>query len=575
MPLPFGRVSIALTSRFIPVLSKSELELRVMTEAEPTIVLPAAAARTEVASRIEQVMVYPDGANVTRVIEVDLPNGDSVVRAADFPPALDPASLRVEGEAAVRLTIGGIDARPPRADRPPADPALEDSIEALRDERARLDGRIAAAAARRKFAERFAEQSPAGIGDQGEARPLNEWRAAFAAVEDEVAAAEKAIGEARIQQRDIDRKLAGLEAQRTAIPPRKMEVRIDLNAEAATHATLRVSYTVRGARWSPLYDARLDTGKGGRKPVMDLVRRAEIVQTTGEDWTGVQLAVSTARTAKGGSAPELRPLIVHCPIPRPRMSQSQEPEHMMVRSMSRPPAMSAASAPPPEEHSRIVAEEQEAAADVGGFHVIYRIPGCVSISASEGAKNFRISSATIAPDLLLRAAPAVDTTAFLEADFKHSEDAPLLPGRVAIYRDGAYVGRSQMAMTARDEDVRLGFGADDSVKIVRNTVRQLEGSAGLLHSAKTEHREFKTSIRNGHERPVRIIIEDQVPVSETDEVKVEVLPATTLPSEKDVRGRRGVIAWRLDLAAGETQDLRIAWLVRWPADKTVVYTPGQ
>jgi uncharacterized protein (TIGR02231 family) len=348
-------------------------------------------------------------------------------------------------------------------------------------------------------------------------------------------------------------------------------VRIDLNAEAAAHAMLRVSYTVRGAVWSPLYDARLDTGKGGRKPAIDLVRRAEIVQTTGEDWTDVQLAVSTARTAKGGNAPELRPLIVHYPIPHPQASRAP-------MGAIRPPA----AAPAPgqaqqlqQEADKVAADEQEAAADTSGFQVIYRIPGRVSIAASEGAKNFRISSAAIAPDLLLRAAPAVDATAFLEADFKHAEDAPLLPGLVAIYRDGAYVGRSRMAMTAKDEDVRLGFGADDSVKIVRSTVRQLEGSAGLLNSAKTERREFKTSIRNGHDTPVRIIVEDQVPVSETDEVKVEVLPATTPPTEKDVRNRRGVMAWSLALAPGEARDLRVAWLVRWPADKTVVYTPGQ
>jgi uncharacterized protein (TIGR02231 family) len=222
-----------------------------------------------------------------------------------------------------------------------------------------------------------------------------------------------------------------------------------------------------------------------------------------------------------------------------------------------------------------LAEEQKAIADAGGFQVVYRIPGRVSVSASEGAKNFRISSATIAPDLLLRAAPAVDATAFLEADFKHAEDAPLLPGPVAIYRDGAYVGRSQMAMTAKDENVRLGFGADDGVKIVRSTVRQLDGTAGLLNSARTERREFKTSIRNGHETPVRIIVEDQVPVSEIDDVKVEILQVTTPPTEKNVRNRRGVMAWSLDLAAGEAKDLRIAWLMRWPADKTVVYTPGQ
>jgi uncharacterized protein (TIGR02231 family) len=539
-----------------------------------------AAAQTEITSAIESVTVYPDGATVTRLIRVDLPQGDTVLRAGDFPPTLDPASLRVEGQAQARLAIGGIDARPPRAERPPADPALENRIETLRDERARLDGKIAAAAARRKFAERFAEQAPAGVGDKGEARPLSDWRAAFAAVEDEVLATDAAIREARVMQRDIDRELARLDAKRTANPPRKMEVLIDLNAEAATSATLRVSYTVRGARWAPIYDARLDTGTRDRKPSLELVRRAEIVQSTGEDWQDVQLAVSTVRTAKGGSAPELRPLIVRYQVPPRRYDgASIEAPAAPLPSMARPaPAARARAAKGDQDASEqqpVPAEEQEAEADTGGFQAIYRIPGHVSVSTNEGAKSFRISSAVIAPDLLVRAAPALDTTAFLEANFKHGEDAPLLPGRVAIYRDGIYVGRGQMAMTSKDENGRLGFGADDKVKIARSTTRQTEGSAGFVNSAKTERREFKTSIHNGHDVPLRIVIEDQIPVSEIDDVKVELLPTTTAPTERDVRNRRGVLAWSFEAVPGETKDIRVAWRVRWPSDKTIVFAPGQ
>jgi uncharacterized protein (TIGR02231 family) len=104
-----------------------------------------------------------------------------------------------------------------------------------------------------------------------------------------------------------------LESDRAAKPPRKLEVRIDVAAAAATRATLRVTCAVRNARWAPVYDARLDTGAKDRKSVLELVRRAEITQTTGEDWSNVALAVSTVRTARGGSAPELNSLIVQYP----------------------------------------------------------------------------------------------------------------------------------------------------------------------------------------------------------------------------------------------------------------------
>ncbi len=188
---------------------------------------------------MDAVTVYPDGASVTRLVTLDLPAGDNTAVLKDFPLTLDPSSLRVEGEAGGKLTIGSIDARPPRAAPPVNLPELDKRIEALKDDRANLQGVIDAATARRKFAERFAETSPAGIGDKGEARPIAEWRAAFAAVAEEVASADSAIRDAERKQRELDREIARLESDRLAKPPARLEVRIDLAAAAATRATLQ------------------------------------------------------------------------------------------------------------------------------------------------------------------------------------------------------------------------------------------------------------------------------------------------------------------------------------------------
>ena len=221
------------------------------------------------------------------------------------------------------------------------------------------------------------------------------------------------------------------------------------------------------------------------------------------------------------------------------------------------------------------ADEQEATVEVGGFQATFRIPGRVSLGASEGAKSLRVSTATIAPDLAVRSAPVRDPTAFLEASFAQGEDAPLLPGRVAIYRDGVFVGRGQMASAGKGETVRLGFGADDKVKIERAVVRRNEGSAGLIvTTSKTDECTFKTTVRNGHEFPIRIAIEDQLPVSENEEIQVEMLPATTPPTATNLRDRRGVLEWAFEAKPGETRDIAFAWRVRWPKDKGVVMTPA-
>src|SRR5258707_10638802 len=135
------------------------------------------------------------------------------------------------------------------------------------------------------------------------------------------------------------------------------------------------------------------------------------------------------------------------------------------------------------------------------------MPGRVSSGASEGAKSLRIATATIAPDLAVRSVPVIDPTAFLEASFKQAEDAPLLPGRTSIYRDGVFVGRGQMTAASKDETVRLGFGADDKVKVERSVVKRNEGSAGpLLAHTKTTKSPLQTRC------PLAPRLSDTVPI---------------------------------------------------------------
>jgi uncharacterized protein (TIGR02231 family) len=532
---------------------------------------PSWAADVDATSAIDTVTVYPDGATVTRIISVDLPSGDSTLVAKDFPLALDTSSIRVEGEAGTKLTIGTIDARTPRA-APVNLPELDKRIEALNDQRADLQGTIDSANARRKFAEHFAEASPVGIGEKGEARPIAEWRAAFAAVGEEIASADSAVRDATRKLREIDRQIAQLEVERKAKPPSKLEVRMDVAAPAATKATLRVTYNVRNARWLPLYDARLDTGAKDRKPQLELVRRAEVTQSTGEDWSNVTLGVSTVRIGRGGSAPELNSLVAQYPQPPKPMAlgaaQEQARPAQVMRQVQSPAMAKVADA-----LERV--DEQQAVAEIGDFQATFRLPGRVSLGAAEGAKSLKIAAMNVPADLMVRAVPVMDPTAFLEASFKQTDDTALLPGKVAIYRDGVFVGRGKLSASAKDDIVRLGFGADDKIRIERAVLKRNEGSAGLLvTTSKTDERSFKTTIRNGHDFPIKVAIEDQLPVSENEDIVVEMLPATTPPTASNIRDKRGVLEWSFDAKPGEVRDINFAWRIRWPKDKSMVIVPA-
>src|SRR5258707_2559510 len=156
-------------------------------------VVAASAADIEATSAIDTVTVYPDGATVTRVVKVNLPAGESVVLARDFPLGLDPASLRVGGEGGARIQIGSIDARTPAPQPVQNTPEREKKLQALVDEIAALDDRLSAANVRKTFARRFATDAPLGLGEESNARPLAEWREAFKAVEEEIGQADEVI----------------------------------------------------------------------------------------------------------------------------------------------------------------------------------------------------------------------------------------------------------------------------------------------------------------------------------------------------------------------------------------------
>jgi uncharacterized protein (TIGR02231 family) len=138
-----------------------------------------------------------------------------------------------------------------------------------------------------------------------------------------------------------------------------------------------------------------------------------------------------------------------------------------------------------------------------------------------------------------------------------------------------FVGSGRMAAASKDETVRLGFGADDKVKIERTVVKRNEGSAGLIvTTSKTDERAFKTSVRNAHDFPIKVAITDQLPVSENEDIQVEMLPQTTPPTATNPHDKRGVLEWAFDAKPGEVKDIAFAWRVRWPKDKAVVMMPS-
>ena len=104
-------------------------------------------------------------------------------------------------------------------------------------------------------------------------------------------------------------------------------------------------------------------------------------------------------------------------------------------------------------------------------------------------------------------------------------------------------------------------------------LRRRENEPTWIGQTKTDLREFKTTVKNLHAQPIRITVVDRLPFSENAAIQVEQLRETTPPTEKQVGDKRGVIGLEWDYAPGEQKEIRLAYRLKWPADRDVHLQP--
>ena len=238
---------------------------------------PALAADVDAKSRIDSVTVYPDAAAITRVSEIDVPAGAATLLFKGLPLAIDPASLRVEGEASGRLAIGFVEARLMPADMAAPDTAGNTRLKHLHDSRAIVAARLAAFETKRDMMKRFSEMGPEKLVPEDKPVDVAQWAAAWEAVGAGMAKVNEDIRLANLEIAGIDEEIRALEAARKSGPPRtapSREVAVAIEANEGLKGKVRLTYRIAGAGWRPIYDARLDTGAVTKKPTLELVRRA-------------------------------------------------------------------------------------------------------------------------------------------------------------------------------------------------------------------------------------------------------------------------------------------------------------
>lgn len=336
------------------------------------------------------------------------------------------------------------------------------------------------------------------------------------------------------------------------------EIVINVTADAATSAELEISYVVANAGWIPVYDLRAINTK---KPIQ-LAYKANVFQSTGEEWKNVKLKLSTANPSQGGVKPELYTwfLDFYQPV---EMALQGRAAGVRIKSVAPSPAADKAGE-----------VEELALAETASDYVTtvqttlntefdIAIPYTVASAAKPTVVDIR--NYEMKADYRYAVAPKLDVDAFLMARATGWEEFSLLPGEANIFFEGTFVAKSFIDPNSIKDTLAISLGRDKRIVVKREKLKDFT-SRKVIGASQRESYAWEISLRNTKSESVRISVEDHIPVSQNKEIEVTLVDK----GGAAYNANTGKLAWELTLQPNETRKLVYKFDVKYPKDKQVI-----
>ncbi len=542
------------------------------------------AAEPPVDSKITAVTVYRDRAIVTRSATLSLETGSHRLTFGKVPLDAEEASLRASTTSSAaeilglshQIIQGSIDGSEERR--------LVRSIDSLNNiVLSAFDDRLAVLAKQKEMLEQFvAGGTQALSGDLSKSTfDAQSWESAYLFISKSLSRVIDSIRVVKLN-REVPNShrlelAAQLEKIRSSSKLRHHEVVIDVEMVRSASFEVSLEYMVPRATWSPLYNARLlDGGK------VEVSYFGQVAQTTGEDWTDVQLVLSTAQPNRTATPGDLQTRTIGLVEQKVNIvtsernlisPQSVEPfgqihfrggrssdETYVVDGVQVQDSMGGASAEDAVSYSGLVGVSSDASAYSTQFVVTRK----ETIKSADKVARIPIAQWTLDGEETLIARTQNQQHAFRSLKLINKTGIPLLPGRFNLFVGGDYVGvLNSPGLILAEQEFEMAFGIEDAIAIKReilNRRQKVNGEKRLL--AET----ISINLTNNSNSERIIKLEEALPVSNDSRIKVEIKSTSPSPVSTDAQKHA---QWTIKLAPGEKATVSIDYEVEFPGGMAI------
>jgi len=538
------------------------------------IVLATSAAFADVQTitgTISKVTVYRGQALVTRTLDVDLPAGTSELIVTGLPAKIVPESLYAQTSGDIKVLSVRYREKAVREDTREEVKRLDEQIEEVKRKQlhAKKDNENATDLLN-KFRDlwklavdganvdlnRSVMQSEQieSFTEYLEAKSI-EWHQKALDLQDTEADLAK-------EMELLTRKRKELDAGRSRT---ERETVVFVNNQTKRQATIELSYLVNGANWTTQYNLRADPKKSN----VLIEYNAVVNQTSGENWDGVSLSLSTAEPTMVSAPPVLDPMLVSLSLPVQTQQAEQQRfvqiENLRQQLQSRKYNIKKGIAANVDLNELAISNQSFVLQATGqqvkefqkqlaviarneGVSVTYNLPGRLSLPSRSDQQLVTIASVSAKADFTLIATPILTDYVYLQAELLNDSDTILLPGQASVFRNGEFVGKSQLPLVTIGGKLTAGFGIDSQVQVTR----ELEDKQTRIQGGnRIDTYHYRIALSNYKNTAVELQLLDRLGYTENSSIKIELVktePQLCKDSEYLRTARKkGILRWDLNL----------------------------
>jgi len=194
----------------------------------------------------------------------------------------------------------------------------------------------------------------------------------------------------------------------------------------------------------------------------------------------------------------------------------------------------------------------------------YKIERPYSVPSDGKEHTLEIKKETPETDYLYASVPKLSSNAYLIGNLTDWDELNLIEGDANVYFENSFVGSTYLDPSSLLDTLEISLGKDERIVIERKKLKDFE-ERRFFGSKTRESLSFEISIRNTKSEPIEINVEDQIPVSTDESIKI---------SPKELSGgeleeQTGIINWRLNLKPNETKKLILNYQLEYPKGKRI------